>query len=162
MRKIKGTREMFEIIPKRNGQLPKAPIDKLGGRYGILERFKVGGIGSPKMFYKGGNEVFDLLSRQISGEETIVNIELLKSGLLVRAYSGQRSKTLGIPFTNISAIHILSSSNKEDDTNDKNQIKTIVFELKDHQDIICFVNQKNLSDLIKYFQKSEFGTLLNV
>ena len=97
---------MDEIILRNNGDLPIEAINTFGKSYGFFEKLKMNGVGSPRFEYKSGTQVFDELNRNIDGEITYVNIEIRKKGLLLRAYSGQRRKLIGVTFEDLKRISL--------------------------------------------------------
>ena len=97
---------MDEIVLRNNGDLPIEAINTFGKSYGFFEKLKMNGIGSPRFEYESGVQVFDELNRNIDGEITCVNIEIRKKGLLLRAYSGQRRKIIGLTFENLKRISL--------------------------------------------------------
>ncbi|MEZ4980401.1 MAG: hypothetical protein R2769_02200 [Saprospiraceae bacterium] len=66
----------------------------MGGAYGIFERFKRGGIGSPFMFYDSGWEEADRLNNLVD-EPIRMNIEELKNGFFFRL--AERTRTYIVP-----------------------------------------------------------------
>jgi len=68
-----------------------------GGKYGFIQRIKLGGIGSPKVIYKSGIPHFDELKNQIAESEIpFVNFELMKNGLLIRLNHNLKTRYVGI------------------------------------------------------------------
>ena len=78
--------------------LRKAEIERmyanLGGQYSLWERLKIGGIGSPMIYYTAGNEAIDKL-QALASDEVRINIELLKEGILLRI--AERTNAYFIP-----------------------------------------------------------------
>ena len=73
-------------------------IDELvGSVYGLIERFKIGGIGSPKMrILESDSEIESLLS--LDNNVDTCNIEIRPKGVILRFRSILESYALPIPF----------------------------------------------------------------
>jgi hypothetical protein len=137
---------MFEIIPKRNGKLPKPELMKLGGQYSLLERWSLKGIGSPKFTYLSGFKPMDIMNRDVSGEDTFLNIEILKKGIILRIYAGQRQKAFGLLFKDLIRIEINKS---------KESTKLAIYGSTSHDEYIirCLVNRHDHKNTIAFFYK---------
>ncbi|MBO6516732.1 MAG: hypothetical protein JJ975_09290 [Bacteroidia bacterium] len=61
--------------------LSKPIKTRLGGSYSLFEKLRLGGVGSPKMSYASGLELFD--SMKESRTVLLANFELFKAGLLL-------------------------------------------------------------------------------
>lgn len=71
--------------------------EEVGSVYGLIERFKIGGIGSPKMrIIKSSQEIDELLS--LDNNVDTCNIELRPKGVILRFRSLLESYALPIPF----------------------------------------------------------------
>lgn len=88
------------------GQLLKSELKAFGGTYNFWEKFVNNGVGSGKVIYDEGIEVFDELDRGVSGEISFVSFELLKDGLLLRLNQNQRTLCLGARLLQIKAIDL--------------------------------------------------------
>lgn len=101
---------LYKTLDLRPAQLEKIYAD-LGGRYTLWERLRRKRIGSPMMFYLGGNENLDRL-QQLASDEIRINVELLKEGVLVRI--AERTTSYFIPITKeeITDIHLTKHKEK--------------------------------------------------
>ncbi len=153
---------MKEIIPNNKGLITTPDLDYLGGKYGIWERFRIGGIGSPKTIYKEGIDEFDRLKRNISGETAFLNFELFKKGLILRLNMHQRYCLLGMQLAEITGIHLsVNLVEKEPDKWSKLASATFYkgqFELETFEKNLQFsILSRELEGLIQFFRKEAFG-----
>ncbi len=66
-----------------SGIVNKRYTHELGGEFSLLEKMKQLGIGSPKMIYNSGLEVFDTV-KKVNQDINYVNIELFRKGIIIR------------------------------------------------------------------------------
>ena len=86
--------KLYKTLSLSASQLEEI-YSSLGGKYSLWERLKRKRIGSPRMFYSKGNEEIDAL-QALASNEILINIELLKEGVLFRI--AERTNTYFIPF----------------------------------------------------------------
>lgn len=107
---LENLRPMKKIILKNNGQMTKRDLSYFGGKFGLFERLRLGGIGSPKIIYQSGQEYFDELNEYIENEISFANFELLKDGLLIRLNRNQRFRYIGYQLHEVLSIHLLGTA----------------------------------------------------
>ena len=74
--------------------------------FSFFEKIKMGGVGSPKMYYQKGIEYFD----EVIGDYTdlpLVNIELRKQSLLIRLSIHQKNHTVALTYDEIDHIRLI-------------------------------------------------------
>ncbi len=103
---------MRVVKTNQAGQLLKSELKAFGGTYSFWEKLVNKGVGSAKVIYDEGIEVFDELDRGVSGEIGFVSFELLKDGLLLRFNKNQRTLCLGVKLSEINAINLTGFSIK--------------------------------------------------
>jgi hypothetical protein len=142
-----------KIILNNKGQLVNQDKMYFGGKYSLLERIRMGGIGSAKVIYKSGVPYFDEIAF-VENEITFANFEILKNGLLIRVYRNLKFRYIGFQLHEILKIKIL------EDAGDENTLQ--IFTLND--DVITFEVNKHYKTAIKSFfkkkmfeEKFEFG-----
>lgn len=86
--------KLYKTLSLSASQLEEI-YSSLGGKYSLWERLKRKRIGSPMMFYSKGNEEIDAL-QALASNEILINIELLKEGVLFRI--AERTNIYFIPF----------------------------------------------------------------
>lgn len=99
---------MRVVKTNQAGQLLKSELKAFGGAYNFWEKFINNGVGSPKVIYEEGIEVFDEQDRGVAGEISFVSFELLKNGLLLRLNQNQRMLCLGVNLSEIEGISLLA------------------------------------------------------
>ncbi len=89
-----------------NCELSSKDVRFFGGHYSFFEKVKMDGIGSPRIIYDSGIEAFDQIKRDVAGETSFVNFELLKNGLLLRLNVNQRLACIGLRLIDIKEINL--------------------------------------------------------
>jgi len=84
---------LYKVLTLRKAEVERIYAD-LGGQYSLWERLKIGGIGSPMIYYTAGNEEIDAL-QALASDEVRINMELLKEGILLRI--AERTNAYFIP-----------------------------------------------------------------
>jgi len=97
---------MRVVKTNQAGQLLKSELKAFGGAYNLWEKFVNNGVGSSKVIYDEGLEVFDDVDRGVMGEIRFVSFELLRDGLLLRLNQNQRKLCLGVELSEIEAISL--------------------------------------------------------
>ncbi len=102
--------KLYKTLSLSASQLTEI-YDSLGGKYSLWERLKRKRIGSPMMFYSKGIKEIDAL-QALASNEILINVELLKEGLLVRI--AERTNTYFIPFRKeeIETIELIKKDQK--------------------------------------------------
>lgn len=102
--------KLYKTLSLSASQLAEI-YSSLGGKYSIWERLKRKRIGSPMMFYSKGNKEIDAL-QALASNEILINIELLKKGVLFRI--AERTNTYFIPFRKeeIKAIELIKEGQR--------------------------------------------------
>ena len=137
---------MKKIILNNKGQLVTKDKMYFGGKYSLLERIRMGGIGSAKVIYKSGVPYFDEIAF-VENEISFANFELLKNGLLIRVYRNLKFRYIGFQLHEI--LKIKFGVTAGDDSTLK------IFTLND--DIITFEVTTQYTTAIKsFFKKNMF------
>ncbi|MCB0515683.1 MAG: hypothetical protein R2798_03730 [Chitinophagales bacterium] len=98
---------MKKIETDKNGELSTKDSNYFGGKFSIWEKVRKKGIGSPKIIYDSGIAEFDKLKRNVEGEISFVNFELLKNGLILRLNLNQRFSCVGIKLDELIEINLV-------------------------------------------------------
>lgn len=119
-----------------------------GGKYGFLERFKMDGIGSPKVIYESGIPYFDELNELAENEISFVNFELMKNGFLFHCNRNQRLRSIGFQIHEISKINLWGLVEENGSVSSELQIQT------GNDGLLCFsVIIQNFSRIKTFFKK---------
>jgi hypothetical protein len=103
---------IYEVEKLRRQQLIDLK-NSMGGSFGLFERIKRGGIGSPFMFYHSGWEEADRLDKLV-GEPVRMNIEELKNGFFFRL--AERTRTFIVPVLKKDILHVVLTKNVPEHT----------------------------------------------
>ena len=95
------------VRTQKGGELVRSERINYGGSFTFWERLTRNVVGSSKVIYESGIEQFDLLNRQVEGEITYVNFEILPNGWIFRANRNQRLMTLGVKISDIKEINLI-------------------------------------------------------
>lgn len=152
---------MKKIELKNNGEMEIHDLHYFGGKYSLLERIKKKGIGSPKIIYESGINEFDELKRNIAGEISFVNFELLKNGLILRLNLNRRHAYIGIKLDELTTINLVSYRIKIKQNKFGKTITKIVhrgeLEIIEQTNKVKFsVIVKDFDGIKKFFQKDDF------
>lgn len=80
----------------------------VGGKFSIAERLRLGGIGSPMVYYLNGLSELDEL-QTVSNDEIRVNLELFKAGIFLRVAERTNPYFIPIPIGDIVAVTLFKS-----------------------------------------------------
>lgn len=150
------------IKTNKSGQLIKKEIKFYGGEFSTLEKIKLGQIGSPKVIYDYGLEDLDILSRNIEGEVTYINFEILKNGLIIRANCNQRQIVLGLKLSETKSIDLIGKrlTTETDDmqiVNKKIQNEGMMrIQTTDSTMIKLIIQSQQYNDIVKFFSMLPF------
>ena len=87
------------------GSAPWELLRKYGGKFGLFEKIKMRGVGSPKIIYTSGLSELDQFVEAIAGSDIpYVNFEYLKNGILARINKTQYLKGVLISYDEIDFI----------------------------------------------------------
>jgi len=113
-----------KIILNNKGELIPSDLAYFGGKYSFLERFKMDGIGSPKVIYEKGIPYFDELTELAENETSFVNFEIMKNGFLLHCNRNQRLRSVGFQMDEIVKIDLFGLVEKIGGVSSVLQIKT--------------------------------------
>lgn len=155
------------IKTNKSGQLIKKEIEFYGGEFSTFEKIKLGRIGSPKVNYDYGLEDLDILSRNIEGEVTYINFEILKNGLIIRANCNQRQIVLGLKLSETKSIDLIGKrlTIESDDMqilSKKIQNQEIMrIKKTDSTMIKLIIQSQQYNDVVKFFSMLPFQNIFN-
>lgn len=89
-----------------SGVLEEEELDYYGGTFSFRENLRLGGIGSPKVYYNDGIPEFDELNEYVENELSFVSFEMMKKGLILRLNRTQRMRCVGTLWTNLKEIRL--------------------------------------------------------
>ncbi|MBX2875436.1 MAG: hypothetical protein KTR30_25190 [Saprospiraceae bacterium] len=144
-----------------SGVLEEEELEYYGGTFSIRENIRLGGTGSPKVYYSDGIPEFDELNAYVENEVSFVSFEMMKKGLILRLNRTQRMRCVGTLWTGIKEIR-LTGYRKEVEYGRWLSRRVIVhrgiLELEEFDgSISCFhVPEQNFSGLQNYFSKAIF------
>lgn len=146
------------------GSAPWELLRKYGGKFGLFEKIKKGGVGSPKIKYISGlSEVDEFVEETAGNDIPHLNFEYLKNGLLARINKTQYLKGVLIAYDEIISIDLAISEKLLTQGNileelEKTNIKSAELIIKSlHGEILtCEVSTQAYMNLKKYFQKNNF------
>lgn len=146
-----------------DGSAPWELLRKFGGKFGLFEKIKMGGVGSPKIKYSAGLEGIDSFVEDTAGSDIpYVNFEYLKNGILVRVNKTQYLKGVLIAFDEISTIVLTISQKLLNQGNFREEMEKInldsaKLEISSNQGqtLICEVSTQSYIGLRKYFRKNK-------
>lgn len=145
-------------------QISLEDINYLGGTYSFIEKFHLGGVGSPKLIYKSGVEEFDILIRDVEGEIAFVNFELFKEGLVIYFNVNQRLEIIGLQLHELKSITLFGTGIEIQKPSIGGYRTKMVFkgnlEIKTkYGSILLFVPVSVFNGLQNYFRKQIFDYL---
>jgi hypothetical protein len=144
------------------GSAPWELLRKYGGKFGLFEKIKMGGVGSPKIKYISGLPEVDEFVEETAGNDIPhLNFEFLKNGLLARINKTQYLKGVMIAYDEITSINLsiseklLSQGNIFEEL-EKTNIKSaeLIIESLHGETLTCEVSTQAYMNLKKYFQKN--------
>jgi len=136
---------MKKIILNNKGQLILRDKDYFGGKYSFIERLKMNGIGSIKVFYQSGIPYFDEVE-SIENETSFVNFELMKNGFLIRLNRNQQLRYIGFQLHEILNIKL-----EKDHPESVLKISTL------NDDLLLFkIPTRDIDSLAAFFKKVIF------
>ncbi|MEM6965811.1 MAG: hypothetical protein AAF573_13670 [Bacteroidota bacterium] len=146
-----------------DGSAPWELLRKFGGKFGLFEKIRMGGVGSPKIKYASGLEGIDDFVEDTAGSDIpYVNFEYLKNGILVRVNKTQYLKGVLINFDEISNIVLTISQKLLNKGNlleemEKIGLDSAKLEIQSSQGqtLTCEVSTQSYMGLRKYFQKNK-------
>ncbi len=133
----------------------KKIVAKYGGEYSFFDNLRMGGIGSPNMVYQSGLEAFDEVAQLDSPEIPLVNIALLKKGVIVRINKRQKLASAICLTEHIKHIHIQSFQLPHIEFNHEVTVGIISVEMGEHL-LQLSIPAKNHASTIKFFEKPFF------
>jgi len=95
----------LNLILEKNGDIILSKYPKMGKRYRFLDRLKGKGIGTSKLQYLNGIEVFDEIQK-LNQDTAFVNFEPTTEGFILHFNKTNRVRAFGIPFKQIQKIVI--------------------------------------------------------
>jgi hypothetical protein len=153
--------QVCELEPQ--GSAPWELLRKYGGQFGLIEKIKMGGVGSPRIKYISGLSKVDKFVEETAGSDIPhLNFELLKNGLLARINKTQYLKGVLIAYDEITSINLSISEKLLNQGNifeelEKTNIKSALLVIESlHSEILtCEVSTQAYINLKKYFQKNK-------
>ena len=147
-----------------NGDAPWELVRKFGGRFGIFERLKMGGIGSPKLKYLSGSIEIDKFIEETAGSDIpYTNFEYLKKGILVRVNKTQYLKGILISFDEISKISLVTPQKMLEERNIFGELEKAFYELPylkieflEEEALVFEVIVQSYNGIKKYFEKNKW------
>jgi len=134
-----------KIQLNNKGELIAKDIAFFGGKYTFMERFRMSGIGSPKVVYKQGVPYFDELA-SIENEVSFANFELMKNGFLIRIHRNLQLRYIGYQLHEILKIEFNNKVEKN-----RLLIKTL-------DEVIIFkVPLQSIGNIKTFFDKKIFA-----
>ena len=132
----------------------KKIVKKYGGEYSLLETLALRGIGSPKLDYISGLAEFDKIHELNDLERSVINFELLKSGLIIRINKRQHLAVLILSLDELESI-IMTSWPIQVNGRELREGKLIV-NFKDQTNLVFHVSVQVFAGTGKYFSKKPF------
>lgn len=137
------------------------PTEKytFGGPYSFFDKIKLGGIGSQKIVYEGGLQVFEEEEIVSYNEVVFFTMELLKNGLILYFNKRNTNRAAGIKLDQLEKVHLtikdlpLSFNQFGKSTEKIIQKGLFKFQEKDNSEINFSVFAQNLSKTISFFSK---------
>lgn len=157
---------MFTVL-KLNKKGLINPTDKaaFGGEFSLLDRIRLGGVGSPKMVYENGLAYFDELPAQIVGETPFLNVELLRKGLILRLNHGQRLRAVGVLLSDLTEIAVddfnIGLQYWRYDAEQNKLIRRVLFTMTTDsgERVQCRVLHSEVQRLVRFFDRNGFDEL---
>ncbi len=152
-------------IIKLNNKGFVTPQDQsyFGGKYSLLERIRLKGIGSPKIVYESGIPHFDELNTFVENEMPFANFELMKNGLLIRLNRNQVLRYVGLTLDEVLRVRMTgqqvehtSLANGLSNTRYPYQGRLVVQPMEGEQ-IVFTVAPLDFKSIVQYFQKAAFA-----
>lgn len=141
---------MKKVILNNKGELIAQDLQYFGGKYSFLERFRMDGIGSPRLIYKSGIPYFDELNDFIENEIPFANFELLKNGFIIRLNRNQKLRSVGLQLKELTKIKLFGLLNQDEGVRSRVELYT-----KDNG-ILCFeVIVQNFKGVEIFFKKKQ-------
>jgi hypothetical protein len=145
------------------GSAPWELLRKYGGKFGLIEKVKMGGVGSPKIKYISGlPEVDEFIEETAGNDIPHLNFEYLKNGMLARINKTQYLKGVMIAYDEITSIDLSISGKLLKQGNimeelDKANVKSaeLIIESLHGEILTCEVSTQAYINLKKYFQKNK-------
>ncbi len=144
-----------------SGVLEEEELEYFGGTFSFRENLRLGGTGSPKVFYNDGIPEFDELNAYVENEVSFVSFEMMKKGLILRLNRTQRMRCVGALWTGIKEVR-LTGYRKEVEYRRLLYKREIVhrglLEVEELDGSLSrfHVPEQNFSGLQKYFSKAIF------
>ena len=150
--------EIF-TLDNLSGTLEPKQVASYGGYVGFWKNLRMGGVGSPKLLFKSGNQEINYLietlgSKQYTGEYKFpfANFQILKEGLLLRIHAHQIF-VIALRLEEIGQIDITKRENGG----------VTIFLTSDQTPIELLTQNLPAAKLIaRYFRKSFFSCEVNV
>lgn len=153
--------QVCELEPQ--GSAPWELLRKYGGKFGLFEKIKMGGVGSPKVKYISGLPEVDQFIEETAGSDIPhLNFEYLKNGLLARVNKTQYLKGVLIAFDEIKSIDLSISEKLLTHGNILEELKKVniksaelIIKSLEGEKLTCEVSTQAYIKIKKYFQRNK-------
>jgi len=141
---------MIEIREISNGK--KKDLDWIksiiGMPFGFLQNIKMGGVGSPRLTYKGGSEILDKANDSFSASN-YSNIQLYPKGILLRMSVNTLVYAAPIPFEQLGAMRMHAALNEPN-------IYDLTIEVQAKGALVFSVKAERMNTCISFLTRADF------
>lgn len=146
---------------KNDGNFTLEDLKWLGGKYTFWRRIKKGGIGSGKALYREGIEAFDRIQRGIEGEVCMVNFELLREALVIRANCNNRIAIVGVRYEDVISIQMVGYMMRDGTAEIVKQGTLSILERNGGQ-LFFSILAKDFDAMTQFFSKPDFDSVFDL
>lgn len=150
---------MKEIRLDASGEMTPTEKYTYGGQYSFFDKIKLGGIGSQKIVYESGLQVFEEAEIVAYNEVVFFTMELLKNGLILYFNKRNANRAAGLKLDQLKKVNLTISDiplsfNQFGKKSEKIiQRGLFKFEEMDNTSIDFSVFAQNLNKTISFFSK---------
>ncbi len=147
-----------------NADLDIEDVALLGGRFGILEKLRMGGHGSTKIIYKSGIPHFDKVDRNIDGETPFVSFEIMRKVLILRLNQNQRVAAVAMHMEELQTIDLYAIDSTETMQQQSKEVdpKYALALITQNAEVHFIVTKYSFDSIRKFFSKAYFENRLRV